>query len=227
MLFNFLLPVVIPFFTNCSDLSEKNQMSQHHGLTSLPNNNFHILTKTLYTETETKSPETKTHYSTITHTINPTVTSEYEPKETFTSTISSVIPVETQNIRSINTDSSFTNTIATYYFRVGNDVDGCVPVQNFNDGNSYGPCNNYQGVKYTSESKYWVAIANAQQHCGKDIEIVYNGNSMRFKVMDNCPACASDNHVDMSLDALIELTGSKENACAINKGLPNISWRFV
>jgi hypothetical protein len=42
--------------------------------------------------------------------------------------------------------------------------------------------------------------------------------------MDECPACKEYNHVDMSLDALIELTGSKENACAINRGLPMITW---
>ena len=47
---------------------------------------------------------------------------------------------------------------------------------------------------------------------------------MNLQVMDNCPGCAEDNHVDMSLDALIELTGSKQSACAINTVLPIITW---
>jgi hypothetical protein len=42
--------------------------------------------------------------------------------------------------------------------------------------------------------------------------------------MDECPACKEDNHVDMGLDALIELTGSKEVACSINRPIPMITW---
>jgi hypothetical protein len=117
-------------------------------------------------------------------------------------------------------------TIATYYFRVGSDVEGCPAVQSFNDGNSYGPCNNGQGVKYTSESKYWVAIRNAREHCGKTITAKYGDNSMNLLVMDSCPGCEIDNHVDMSLEALIELTGSKEHACSIGRTLPMITWHF-
>jgi Zn ribbon nucleic-acid-binding protein len=45
--------------------------------------------------------------------------------------------------------------------------------------------------------------------------------------MEECPACNKDNNLDMSLEALVELTGSIENACAINKPLPIISWSFV
>jgi hypothetical protein len=118
-------------------------------------------------------------------------------------------------------------TKATFYFRVGPDVEGCPNVQTFNDGNSYGPCRSEdgsQGVKYTENSKYWAAISNAASRCGDTITVTYNGNSIKLKIMDECPACKEDNHVDMSLDALIELTGSKENACAINKGLPMITW---
>jgi len=115
---------------------------------------------------------------------------------------------------------------ATFYFRVGENVQGCPDVQTFNDGNRYGPCseNGEQGVKYTGNSKYWVAIANAGSRCGDTITVNYGGNSLQLKVMDECPACAIDNHVDMSLEALIELTGSKENACAINTVLPMITW---
>jgi hypothetical protein len=118
-------------------------------------------------------------------------------------------------------------SIATFYFRVGPDVDGCPAVQTFNDGNSYGPCRSEDGssgVKYTSDSKYWAAIGNAASRCGEMITVNYNGRSMQLRVMDECPACHTDNHVDMSLDALIELTGSKEAACAINRPLPIITW---
>ena len=114
---------------------------------------------------------------------------------------------------------------ATFYFRTGNDVEGCPSVQTFNDGMKYGPCNG--GVQYNSESKYWVAIANGGNHCGRSIRVLYNGNSIDLKVMDSCPACESDNHVDMGLDALIELTGSKEEACAISLPQPKISWGFI
>jgi len=121
-----------------------------------------------------------------------------------------------------------TNTIATFYFRVGPDLIGCPHVQTFNDNISYGPCNfnGEYGGKYTSESKYWVAIKDSKSYCGKEIIVKYNKNKIKLKVMDECPACYIDNHVDMSLDALVELTGSKEKACAINTILPRISWYF-
>lgn len=121
-------------------------------------------------------------------------------------------------------DNLQTTSKASFYFRVGPDVEGCPSVQTFNDGNSYGPCNGGQGVKYTSESKYWVAIKNASSRCGQTITVNYNGKTMNLQVMDQCPGCEQDNHVDMSLDALIELTGSKEAACAINTVPPMITW---
>jgi len=125
----------------------------------------------------------------------------------------------------VNSKGSVTSK-ATFYFRVGENVQGCPDVQTFNDGNRYGPCseNGEKGVKYTENSKYWVAIANAGSRCGDTITVNYGGNSLQLKVMDECPACAIDNHVDMSLEALIELTGSKDNACAINTVLPMITW---
>ena len=116
---------------------------------------------------------------------------------------------------------------ASFYFRVGNDEPGCPKVQTFNDGKSYGPCNNGNGVKYNgdSETKYWVAIKNAELYCGQTITISYQTNSIKLKVMDKCPSC-SDYDLDMSLDALIELTGSVEKACSINTTPPIISWDF-
>jgi hypothetical protein len=118
-------------------------------------------------------------------------------------------------------------SIATFYFRVGPDVNGCIPVQSFDDGNRYGPCrgeDGLSGVQYTSDSKYWAAIAHGGSRCGETITVNYKGKSLQLKVMDECPACSGDNHVDMSLDALIELTGSKEEACSINLPLPMITW---
>lgn len=116
---------------------------------------------------------------------------------------------------------------ASFYFRIGIDKPGCPSVQTFNDGNAYGPCNNGNGVKYdgNSESKYWVAVKNADLYCGKSITINYKSNSIKLKVMDKCPAC-SDNDLDMSLDALIELTGSVEAACSINTTPPIVNWNF-
>jgi hypothetical protein len=121
------------------------------------------------------------------------------------------------------------NTIATFYFRVGQDITGCPQVQTFNDNKSYGPCNfnGSFGVKYTKKSKYWAAIKNAKSYCGKNIIVYYNNRNIILKIMDECPGCYKDNHVDMGLDALVELTGSKENACAIHKPLPRISWKFI
>jgi hypothetical protein len=103
-------------------------------------------------------------------------------------------------------------------------------VQNFDDNNRYGPCKSSDGssgVAYTESSKYWVAIANAKDHCGETIRVFYNNNYLDLQVMDECPACHLDNHVDMSLDALIELTGTKELACAIHTIQPNIFWKFA
>lgn len=130
----------------------------------------------------------------------------------------------------INTiKNKITNTIATFYFRVGEDLVGCPHVQTFNDNKRYGPCdfNGDLGVKYTSQSKYWVAIKNSKSYCGKEIIVNYNKNKIKLKVMDECPACHIDNHIDMSLDALVELTGSKEKACVINTISPKISWYFA
>lgn len=112
----------------------------------------------------------------------------------------------------------------TYYFRVGADQPGCAPVQNFDDGYAYGPCG--QGNKYGAHSKYWAAIYNAKEHCGKPITLDYNGKKMVLTVADECPGCAADNHVDMGLEALIELTGSAEAACAINRLPVKVSWSF-
>jgi hypothetical protein len=119
------------------------------------------------------------------------------------------------------------NTFATYYFRINNDLPGCPIVQTFQDNNRYGPCN----ISYTQASKYWVAISGASRRCGTQIRATFKNvsftNSINLFVYDECPACSKDNHLDMSLEALVELTGSVENACAVHKPLPRISWRFV
>ena len=120
------------------------------------------------------------------------------------------------------------NSFATFYFRIGPDRTGCPRVQTFKDNMSYGPCNfgGKFGVKYTNNSKYWVAIKNAKSFCGKTIIVRHNKRSLKLKIMDECPSCINNN-IDMSLDALIELTGSKRKACAINTKLPHVSWNFI
>lgn len=128
----------------------------------------------------------------------------------------------------VQNNPSSKTSIPTYYFRVGPDVEGCAPVQNFDDGISYGPCNGNQGVKYTAESKYWVAINDAKEYCGKQIRVNYQGNSLDLTVMDECPGCGADNSkIDVGLEALVELTMSKEVACSIGRTQPEVTWDFI
>lgn len=133
---------------------------------------------------------------------------------------------DSQKNEQMNT-GEFINGKATFYFRTGEDHAGCPNVQTFNDNNRYGPCNldGNSGVLYNSDSKYWVALKNVYNHCGKMITVYYNNNSMNLTAVDECPLCG--NNIDMGLDALIELTGSKEAACAINMPLPDIKWKFL
>ena len=116
------------------------------------------------------------------------------------------------------------DSVSTFYFRTGEMPGGCPYVPTFNDGNRYGPCNG--GVHYGPQSKYWAAIAGGGSRCGQSITMTYQGRSINLVVMDECPGCHGDNHVDMSLDALIELTGSVEAACAIHRMPARVSWGF-
>lgn len=142
------------------------------------------------------------------------------------SNISNII--QNTNISTINQNTNISNNLgnfingkATFYFRISHNIDGCPNVQTFNDNNKYGPCS----VQYDLDSKYWCAIKNAKDYCGKIITVYYKENYINLTVMDECPSC--NNNVDMGLEALIELTGSKENACAINQQLPDISWKLL
>lgn len=226
MLFFNLLPLLaIPFWNNCTDDTMLSILSNYSKSLNLTKNKKY--TKTI-TFTRFVTPTSTLYVETNANKIEPLETSSNSFVSNNQKTTKSQEPLQTPSFSRYSDHSDYTTSIATYYFRISDkDVDGCAPVQNFNDGNSYGPCNNNQGVKYTTDSKYWVAIANANQYCGKNIEVEYNGKSMILQVMDSCPACSLDNHIDMGLEALIELTGSKENACAIHKGLPNVRWRFV
>ncbi len=134
---------------------------------------------------------------------------------------------ELENAKLGQNDSQLVNGKATFYFRIGDDINGCPNVQTFNDGNYYGPCSNSnnKGVQYNLDSKYWCAIKNAKDYCGATLVVYYKENMINLKIMDECPGC--DNNIDMSLEALIELTGSKENACAINQQLPDIKWKIL
>lgn len=121
--------------------------------------------------------------------------------------------------------------IPTYYFRINDDIPNCAPVQNFDNGFAFGPCNGGQGVFYNKNSKYWVAINNAKSYCGKQIKVNYKTdsdrtNSLILTVMDECPGCGNSK-IDMSLEALVELTGSIDIACSINRPQPQITWEFI
>lgn len=119
-------------------------------------------------------------------------------------------------------------TSPTFYFRVNAMPAGqCPAVQTFNDGNFYGPCTNnlVDGVQYNQKARYYVAINGAKQNCGRRILATYKNRYLNLIVMDECPGC-TDGHLDMGLEALIELTGSMENACAINQMPVQITWQF-
>jgi hypothetical protein len=119
-------------------------------------------------------------------------------------------------------------TKATYYFSDGSSHPGCAPVQTFNDGQRYGPCvgdDGQPGVLYGASSKYWAAVANGREHCGKNIRMCYGSSCIKLVVKDSCPGC-DDGHVDFGLEALVELTGSDEHACAINRLQPQVTWGF-
>lgn len=115
-------------------------------------------------------------------------------------------------------------TTPTFYFRTGLDLSGCPPVQTFSDGQKYGPC--FGGQIYGPQSKYWAAVRNGALHCGEAITMTYGANQISLTVMDDCPGCYADNHVDMSLEAMVELGGSKEAACAINRLPMDVQWSF-
>lgn len=128
------------------------------------------------------------------------------------------------NVPGVNLQKS----IPTFYFRIGENLSGCPSVQTFVGDGAQGPCNGGQGVLYNTNSKYWAAINGAANHCGQQIRVYYGTNNIVLIVMDQCPGCGSDNHrIDVGLEALVELTGSVENACAINKPLPEVTWEFI
>jgi hypothetical protein len=94
------------------------------------------------------------------------------------------------------TFSQASGTTSTFYFSDGTSHQGCIPAPNFNDGNRYGPCNNYDGqagVPYGPQSRYWAAIANCagkyneiliSEHCGKAITLTHeSGRSIQLQVM--------------------------------------------
>ena len=114
----------------------------------------------------------------------------------------------------------------TFYYRVGDLPSGCVPVQSvFNEfRGAHAAC----GQTMETVGRYGVAIANGGAHCGKQILASHGGRSVTLTVVDSCPACESDNHLDMSVDALHELFGGDNTlTCAINTVTPNIDWRFI
>jgi len=121
------------------------------------------------------------------------------------------------------------SSIATFYFRIKDDITGCAPVQTLNDSLFYGGCGeNNKGIQYNGEAqRYTVAIAHGNIHCNKKIKAFFEDNEIILTVKDSCIACESDDHLDMSLEALVELTGSPTIACSIGRSLPRIQWKFI
>ncbi|KAI8911139.1 hypothetical protein EDD86DRAFT_204487 [Gorgonomyces haynaldii] len=116
--------------------------------------------------------------------------------------------------------TSVAATYGTYYFRVNAFDSRCVPVQStYESGVS--ACGN----QYGGGSAYWAAVTGGNQHCGQTATVTYQGRSIQVTILDECPGCG-DGHIDMSLDALVDLTGSYEAACAINRGLPQLEWYY-
>jgi hypothetical protein len=56
-------------------------------------------------------------------------------------------------------------------------------------------------------------------HCGKSVQINYDGKSVMAKVVDSCPGCGKDD-LDMSSTAFGKLAPT-------SKGVIEINWEFV
>jgi expansin (peptidoglycan-binding protein) len=61
------------------------------------------------------------------------------------------------------------------------------------------------------------------QNCGMCIEITYQGRSVVATVVDSCPSCLNDEHVDLSLSAA-EALGMTEQIGQVESG---VAWRVV
>lgn len=119
-------------------------------------------------------------------------------------------------------------TTPTYYFSTALTPPApCAPLAPLDPAYRFGPCSSggVPGVLYGPHAKYYAAIAGGASHCGEAITMTYNGNSVQLVVMDECPGC-TDGHVDMSFDALMELTGSEVQACAIGILPITVEWSF-
>ncbi|KAI8908385.1 hypothetical protein EDD86DRAFT_207469 [Gorgonomyces haynaldii] len=110
-------------------------------------------------------------------------------------------------------------TSPTFYFNVGASGGSCPSSPNLSSGGVFSACGN----QYNSGSKYWAAIKGSYGHCGESLIMTYQGRSITLEVRDECPGCG-DGHVDMSLDALVELTGSYDAACAVNRMPVVVDW---
>lgn len=114
----------------------------------------------------------------------------------------------------------------TYFFRESPLPDSrCAPVQSrFEEfADTAAAC----GQTYRNINKYGVAIANGKQFCGREIIVAFGGKQLTLTVVDQCPGCEVDNHLDMSLEAMHELfDGDAKKTCALDSITPNIEWWF-
>lgn len=117
----------------------------------------------------------------------------------------------------------------TFYYRISDKLpnERCPNVQraDVEFKNAYTSC----GLLLSDVGKYGAAISGGSNHCGKKIQVKSDsGKTLTLTVVDTCPACDKDNHVDISLDALVELfDGDSTKACGIDRTVPQISWNFI
>ena len=116
----------------------------------------------------------------------------------------------------------------TFYYRMMDPLpnDRCPNVQraNVEFKDAYTSC----GKLLKDVGKYGVAIKDGGSHCGSKISVRSDsGKEIELTVVDTCPGCAGDNHLDMSLDALVELfDGDATKACGIDRTVPPVTWTF-
>jgi expansin (peptidoglycan-binding protein) len=95
------------------------------------------------------------------------------------------------------------------------------------DGQNWCPINDISNTVKNIPTTHFVAIPPGPlgngKNCGACVEVSYMGRSIVATVIDACPSCTSDQHIDMSLSAAKEL-GMTELMGEVKSG---VTWRIV
>lgn len=95
------------------------------------------------------------------------------------------------------------------------------------DGQNWCPINNIANTVQNISTQHFVAIPPGPlgngKNCGACVEVSYMGRAIVATVIDACPSCTSDEHIDMSLSAAKEL-GMTELMGEVKSG---VTWRIV